>query len=64
LVSATHTPWVVNDLSIEPKFTDEPRWKAGVFGSIVGILLVIGGVHVWEDAQARLKRQQTGDTRT
>jgi hypothetical protein len=59
LARDTDSPVIVQDLSIVRKITDEPRWKAGVLGFLIGTLLVIGGVYVWEDTREYLRRQQT-----
>ena len=62
--NSTNSPVVLQDLSIDVNPTVEPWWKAVVLGSVIGTLLVIGGVHVLEDAQVDQRRQQTEGTYT
>ena len=64
LATATGTPVALRDLSIEQENTDEPWWKAVVLGSVLGTLMVIGGVYVLEDARKYLSRQKIGATNT
>jgi uncharacterized protein involved in exopolysaccharide biosynthesis len=64
LASLSDSPVFIRDLSIDRNTTGEPRWKAVVLGSIIGALLVIGGVFVWEDARAYQRRLQVGSTNT
>ena len=33
-------------------------WQNAIFGSVVGILLAIGGIYVWEDASAYQRHRQ------
>lgn len=53
------TPVIVPDLVIDRTMSREAWWKAAVLGSVVGFLLAIGAIYVWEDASAyqRHRRQ-------
>ena len=52
LVAYTTTPAVTRELLIDQRGISEPWWKTVVFMSVIGVLLAIGGIYLWEDAQA------------
>ena len=58
MVRYTNGTAVLRELSIDQRGNDEPWWKAVVLGSVIGILLAIGGIYVWEDAQAYQRHRQ------
>ncbi len=61
IVSYTNTPVAIQQITIDRNTTDEPWWKPVVLGSVIGTLLVIGGIYVWEDARSYQRhRQQVG----
>jgi hypothetical protein len=60
LGQTTGSTVLTQDFSIDMERTDELWWKAMVFGSAVGTLLVVVGVYVWEDARGHRNRRQTG----
>ena len=58
MVRYTNGTAVLRELSIDQRGNDKPWWKAVVLGSVIGILLAIGGIYVWEDAQAYQRHRQ------
>ena len=58
MVEYTNNTAVLRELLIDQRRIDEPWWKAVVLGSVIGILLAIAGVYVWEDAQAYQRHRQ------
>lgn len=58
MVRYTNGTAVLRELSIDQRGNDEPWWKAVVLGSVIGILLAIGGIYVCEDARAYQRHRQ------
>lgn len=50
-----------SEVVVERNTSREPWWKGVVLGSIIGALLVIVGIYIWEDVRAyRRDRQEAG----
>ena len=48
----TDNPVMLRSLYVDQKSASEPLWKAMVLGSVIGALLVVCGIYVWEDARS------------
>ena len=61
VVQYTNSTVVLRESLIDQRGIDEPWWKPVGLGSVIGILLAIGWIFVWEDSQAYQRpRQQIG----
>lgn len=61
MVKHTNSTAELREISIDQRGIDEPWWKSVVLGSVIGILLAIGWLYIWEYAQAdQQHRQQIG----
>ena len=57
IVDYTNDPVSVPSLELESKIA-HAWWKSVVVGSVLGGLVVIGGIYVWEDALAYYRSRQ------
>ena len=48
------------DLTVDRKTAGSPWWKAVVFGGVLGTLLAVGSIYVWEDAKAYRRQSHEG----
>ena len=56
----SEAPVSLRNLTVDRKTAGSPWWKAVVFGGILGTLLAIGIIYVWEDAKAYKRQTRQG----
>ena len=56
IIDYTNAPVSVPSLELESKLTNA-WWKSIVIGSVLGGLLLVGGIYIWEDALAYHRRR-------
>ena len=52
IVDYSEAPVQVQDVRLYRRAAGAPLWKAAVLGSVIGSLLVIGWIYIWEDRRA------------